>query len=343
MSAVKAVDTTNAPVAPKVVPLHQYAHEEQTKSFTAGTTDSTGRARKSMLPASDLAKVPSGSGSGVSDAVEELLEQIQQNENLSESQKQEIETKLKQALSEIKKNAHHLLETLSASQTPTAAPSSGQTPSNSPSNFDAWNQSILMLYQAFAVNQMNQNNEVMNGWVAQQQAQNVTLQDAANGEQQLATESTTAKHADGWKCGLWGFVAAIGAAILTVAVIAAVTVFTAGAGDAIVLPLAAMGWSALAAAGVAGIGTGVGCYVGAEQHPGTSADITSAGPDQSQMEDIQNENTFWSMISQKANNLLSTGSQTDVVNASSNNTTLGQQASQVIQALGQVMQTPVAH
>ena len=299
-----------------------------------------------MLPASDLAKVPSGGSGGVSDAVEELLQQIQQNENLSAAQKQEIETKLKQALTDIKKSTSQLLETLrgSASQTPVATPGpqtkgSDQTPGGStPPTYNAWNQSILMLYQAFAVNQMNQNNQVMNGWVAQQQAQNVTLQDAANGEQQLATESTTDKHADGMKCFGWSLLTAV--VIAVVAVVAVLAIVGTG-GLATPLVAGAIAAGALAAGGAVFAGT----YCGAENNPnsGANSGITSTGPDQSQMESIQNENTFWGMISQKANNMLSTGSQTDVVNASSNNTTLGQQASQVIQALGQVMQTPVAH
>jgi len=68
--------------------------------------------------------------------------------------------------------------------------------------------------------------------------------------------------------------------------------------------------------------------------------ITQKGqPNADLMNQITDLNTFWSMISQKTNNNIQSGTQTNLVQPSSNDTSLGQQASQSIQAMGECMKT----
>lgn len=351
MLAVKSAevaDIVSASASSKVVALHQFGHEEQVKNSDTGTQNATGRARKSMLPASDQAKVPSGSGNALSTLQEELLEQIQHNQEMSEGEKKETAAKVKRAIADIKNGTQNLIRTL---QDPAQKAGVGD-PTPPSSGYDSWNQSILLLFQSFAVNQMNQNNLIMSGWVSQQQAQNTTLQDAASGEQDLADKSTSSKTASMWKIALIGLGVAVGVALITVltaGVLAAPTLAAGAIATASVTAVTSASTLAVGAtvggAALAGVATGAACYGAASADPTSSANkgITESGLSESVLTDIQNENTFWSMISQKANNNISTGSQLDVVNPSSSNTTIGQEASQAIQAMGQTMQTPVAH
>ena len=62
-------------------------------------------------------------------------------------------------------------------------------------------------------------------------------------------------------------------------------------------------------------------------------------PDPTLMAMISNLNTFWGMISNKTNNNIQSGTQTNLVQPSSNDTSLGQQASDAIRAMGQCLTT----
>jgi hypothetical protein len=377
MLAVKSAevaDIVSAAASSKVVALHQFGHEEQIKNSDTGTQNATGRARKSMLPASDQAKVPSSSGNALSTLQEELLEQIQHNQEMSEEEKKATAAKVKRAIADIKKDTQNLIKTFQDSAqkagagnpTPATPKAGAGDPTPPSSGYDSWNQNILLLFQAFAVNQMNQNNLIMGGWVSQQQAQNTTLQDAAAGEQELANKSTSSKTASWWKIALIGVGVAVGVLVLgcltfgvgaamgtaaAAASAAAEMGITAGVAEGVTATavgsaaLGAVGTYSIGGAALAGAATGLACWGAASANPNSSANagITESGLSESVLTDIQNENTFWSMVSQKANNNISTGSQLDVVNPSSSNTTIGQEASQAIQAMGQTMQTPVAH
>lgn len=331
--AVKAIDptVTDLPPANKVVPLNQFAAEEQSRSTEVGTAPSvTRKPKKGMFPASVLAKAPSDNPAMLTAIAQQIQTQLL---TMTAEEQAAVATQVKNACQNLLSGAKALQTVLASHQT--------LGDSASTQNFFT-NTSILMLYEAFAVSQMNQNNNITNGWVAQQQAQNVTLQDAANGENSIANEQTTAKHASGWMCFLIGLGVAIG-----VALIAAITILLPPV--AAVLPVALTTLGAASIGTVVGIGalagaiTGVSCFVAADANPNSSANdgITSSGPSEQKLEEIQSLNTFWSMISQKANEDIQTGSQLDVVNVSSNNTQLGQQASQDIQTLGQVMRTQV--
>lgn len=328
MSAKMAIDT--APIAPsKVVPLHHFGHEEQVKNTDQGNIAVVkGRPRKHPLPASDLAKVSKT-------AYEQQLEQIlQQLNSLSPADKAKVLAKLNGSLDKFLEQFPLLAKAMSGkSEAPSSPAAQGSNPTEKAlapkdggNKYDPWNQSILMLYTAFAETQMDQNGKIMNGWESQQQAQNQTLQEAANAEAQNADKPTQDNKPSWWKILLIGIGVAIGVALICTGFGAGIVV-AAGAGL------------------VAGVIVGGACYGAADSNPNASgnAGLVEKGPDQTTIDEISFSNQFWSTISQKTNNQISSGSQTNVVNASSNDTSLGQQASQVIQAMGQVMQTPVGH
>jgi VIT1/CCC1 family predicted Fe2+/Mn2+ transporter len=320
--AVHAVEMKEIP-ASKVVPLSVFTQEEQLRSTETGTMAMKLSRPKSMLPVSDQVKIPEASNT----QLDALLEQIAHIRAMSDEQKAELANKVRTALADISKEAAKLHALMKDSKAPT--PKDG-------TKFDPWNQSIMMAYTAFAENQMNQNDLIMNGWIAQQAAQNNSLQDAAAGEAAIAKQSTDSRSASASKCSLWGIAAFVGVLLLGVTIAA----FSGGTATPLVVGLV------LGVAALAGLGTGLGTYAGFSSSSSaasgdTAGNWTSEGPDQALLTEINSKNTFWGMISQKTNNQISSGSQTDVVNSSSSNTSLGQQASQVIQAMGQAMQTRV--
>jgi hypothetical protein len=232
-----------------------------------------------------------------------------------------------------------------------STPSNPVAPGDKP--YDPWNQSILMLFTNFAESQMNQNGQIMNGWQAQQQAQNLTLQEAASQEAANVNKPTTSNQPCWWKVLLIGIAVVIGVALICTGVGAVVGAAIAAAATGVGITAAGVGaavttgvvGASIAAGVVAGAVTAGSCYGAAQSHPNASANagIVENQPDQNLIQSMSFSNQFWSTVSQKTNNQITSGSQTNVVNASSNDTQLGQQASQVIQAMGQVMQTPVAH
>jgi hypothetical protein len=349
MSAKVATVTASPEATTKVVPLHhQMGHEEQVKNTDQGNIAvDKSRSRKHPLPASDLAKVPTSD----QNALEQQIAYVQQRLNaLSPEEKAAVTAQLNASLATLQAELPVLAKAMSGSSDASAPAKDGDN------SYNAWNQSILMLYTAFAKSQMDQNGQIMNGWQAQQQAQNATLQEAADAEAQNAKDAKNAANtnqASPLACAGWGALAAliIGiavAVVLTVLTGGAAAIFATAAGAAIFATATGAGIAVGVAAGVAaGVAVGVSCYFGDKANQ-TSSDkdpnvLEMKAPDQGQLQQLGLANQFWSTISQKTNNQISSGSQTNLVNASSNDTQLGQQASQVIQAMGQVMQTPVAH
>ncbi len=200
--------------------------------------------------------------------------------------------------------------------------SSGEEP-----KFDAWNQSILATYTTFATTEMNQNSKIMVGWEDQQKAQNLILQDSAAEEKKNATEITQSKTPNILAVGIC---ALIGAVLL--GVVAAV--LTAGTA----LPVTFL---VIAGAVAGAAGGGLGSYYGTQSMINNNQDpwsfMTSSTPDSGKLSTMNIVQQFYSAVSQAANNQITSGSQTNVVNASSNDTSLGQQASQVIQAMRQLL------
>lgn len=330
-SVVKTDIVYSAPS--KVVPLHHTAYEEQVKNTDQGNVAvAKGRARKHPLPASDLAKVPSSVKPNDKEIeLEQLFAFGQEQFDALSKEKPEVLAKLRDSLATIQKQLPILAKAVSGqSQTTGSTPSTNSAPSDD--TFNAWNQSILMLYTAFSVTQMNQNGQIMNGWEAQQQAQNASLQEAADAEAANAKTSTQTTQACWWKSLLIGLAVAV--AVIAVGVVASFVAPVAIPMLAVAAGAVLLGGAAFAAA-----------YIPTNNNPNSSASapLTETSEDQGKLMSQNTTNTFWSTISQKANNQISTGSQTNLVNASSNDTQLGQQAAQVIQAMGQVMQTPVAH
>jgi hypothetical protein len=320
MSAARIAPLIAEPAnaANKVVALHHFAHEEQIKNTDQGRVV-VSRERKHLLPASDLAKM--------SESQLALLSLA--------SKKEEMIAKLQSIGSTLATHISQLAKALAGNSTASAG--SQKDPAGD-SGFDPWNSSILLLYTAFAVNQMNQNGKVMNGWEAQQQAQNQILQETADAEAINAhkAENTTTNTACWWKSlliGLGVFVAVLAGVAITVA--------SGGMAAPAGIALAAVVGGALLAGG--GAFAASYCPTAANPNSAASAPLTQSGPDQQLIQQISNSNIFWNTISQETNNAITTGSQTNLVSASSNDTQLGQQAAQVIQSMGQIMQTPVAH
>jgi hypothetical protein len=299
--------------ANKVVSLHQahpMAHEEQMQNTDQGNLIvAKGRPKKNLLPASDLAKVPVKSST------------------VLEEHTAFLEQQLKPALGKIQEELSKLAKVISG--TDQKAPSAA--PQDSNNTIDSWNQSILMLYTSFAVNQMNQNGLVMNGWQAQQQAQNQTLEAAAAAESANANANATNSNTPSvWKLLLIGLGVLVGVALFVCAplAVAGIIGFAAGA--------------AIAAGSAAAVG--LSCWGAATSNPNapSNAGLVENQPDSAKLQLMSALNQFWSTIAQKTNNYISSGSQVDLANTSSNDTALGQQASQVLQALVLMMKTQVA-
>lgn len=327
MSAANVV-TVTAPEAPsKVVPFHHHmAHEEQVKNTDQGNVAiAKARPRKHPLPASDLAKVPTTTFE------QQLAELIQKFNALSPDARAAVRAKINHSLEKLHAELPILAKAMSGKTDATSTP----VVKDGDNTFDPWNQSILMLYTAFAQSQMNQNGQIMNAWQAQQQAQNQTLEAAAAEEAKNVNTPLTSNQPSMWKMLLIGLGVLIGVALVCTGVGAYV-------GGAITATVIGASVGAGLLAGGATVGA---CYGAAQTHPDAPANggLVENQPDQTLIQQMSFSNQFWSTISQKTNNQISSGSQTNVVNASSNDTQLGQQASQVIQAMGQVMQTPVAH
>lgn len=339
MSALLKDVTAPTPAPTKMVSLHHFAHEEQVKSTDQGNaTVSKGRVRKNLLPASNLARVPTRQMT-----VEEELMLIQkQFDALPAAEKALITARVKASLEQMQEHLPLLAKAMSGKVgAPTPAPTGDDQAPTAPKvkaptgelpAYNPWEQSILMLYTNFAETQMNQNGLVMNGWESQQQAQNQTLQEAATAEAKNAATPTEVKKPSWWKILLIGLGVLLGAVLVCTGV---------GAVAGISLSVAAV-------AGISGIAAGItagACYGAADSDPNSTANagLVEKGTDQTIIDKISFSNQFWNTVSQKTNNQIASGSQTNLVDASSNDTQLGQQAAQVIQAMGQVMQTPVAH
>jgi hypothetical protein len=358
MSVAKVVTAPEA--IDKVVPLHHhFGHEEQVKNSDQDNVAITsGRTRKHPLPASDLAKVPTDRQTDL----EQRIALIQQQLNaLSPEEKAAVSAKLKTLLSKLQEQLVLLVKAMSGKSEDSPgidSPGSDEPGNDGPTVFtvlgdsdgdikyDPWNQSILMLYTDFAESQMNQNGQIMNGWAAQQQAQNQMLQEAASAEAENANKPTSSNQATWWKSFLVGLGVAVAVGLICLAVVATGGLALVAGGA-----LAALSTGALVGIG-AGISIGVGLAAGFGAYGNATANpdggvatkgLVDSQPDNVLLQGISFSNQFWNTISQKTNNQISSGSQTNLVNASSNDTQIGQQAAQVIQALGQVMQTPVAH
>jgi hypothetical protein len=319
MSAAHIAPLTAEPAnaAGKVVTFHHFAHEEQVKNTDQGKM-AVSRARKHPLPASGSARM--------SQSQLALLSLT--------SKKEEAIAKLRSIGMTLATNVSQLAKALAGHS---AASAGSQKAPADEDGFDPWNSSILMLYTSFAEDQMNQNGQIMNGWESQQQAQNQVLQETANAEASNAKTNTTTNTACWWKSLLIGL-----AVFVAVLVGVAVAVATGG------LAAAPVGVALAAVIGAAAVAGGAAfaasyCPTAANPNSKASAPLTQSGPDQQLIQQVSNSNIFWNTISQKTNNSITAGSQTNLVNASSNDTQVGQQAAQVIQAMGQIMQTPVAH
>ena len=192
------------------------------------------------------------------------------------------------------------------------------------SGFDPRVTNILMLYIAFAQNQMDQNDKLEAGWMDQQHVQNGLLEDSAKEQKKIANESTQGSHISIWKAILIG--------IAVIAVCAIVGFFTAGIGIGIAAGVA-----------VAAVGVGTPSLV-ASSNPNAAGvgGVTETGPDQGKMTQIGILNSFWNLLAQKANQNIQTGTQLNIVNTSSSNTQQGQQAAQVISEWGQMSRFQVA-
>lgn len=192
------------------------------------------------------------------------------------------------------------------------------------SGFDPQVTNILMLYIAFAQSQMDQNDKLEAGWMDQQHVQNLLLEDSAKEQKKIANESTEGKHVSIWKALLIG--------IAVIAVCAIVGFFTGGLGIGV-------------AAGIAIAAVSVGAPAGvASSNPNAAGvdPLTDKGPDQAKLTQIGILNSFWNLLAQKANQNIQTGTQLNIVNASSSNTQQGQQASQIISEWGQMSRFQVA-
>lgn len=207
------------------------------------------------------------------------------------------------------------------------------------SGFDPRVKNILMLYIAFAQSQMDQNDKLEAGWMDQQHVQNLLLEDSAKEQKKIANESTTGKHFSGFKALIYGLIA-----VFVVAALVGLAIVTGGAA----IPLEIGFGAGLAAslgtgAGVAAIGVGVPSLVASSNpNAGGVGGLTENGPDQNKLTQIGILNAFWNLIAQKANQNIQTGTQLNIVNASSSNTQQGQQAAQVIQEWGEMSRFQLA-
>jgi hypothetical protein len=363
MSTAAKIDTSTAPLSSdKVIPLQVFAGEEQVKNSDQGNiVVAKTRKRKHPLPASNQVNVPV-----LQTEFDKKLAQFAHNFNaLSKEQKKALADKFQSAASTLVEHYSKLATAVKDNPTPPAPPKD---------HFDSWNQSILLAYTDFAKNQMDQNGLIMNGWQYHQEAENVTLQAAADAEQKTSKlPQTGAGVSTGAVIGIAigvavllavltaGVlavgaigVAAVGTSIATAGVASTVgTVATVATGTAILGSWTAAGIG-VAAGVLGGLATGLGCYFGAQKNAAgynnnlingnaggnLLGGITEKGqPDSTLMAMISNLNTFWGMISNKTNNNIQSGTQTNLVQPSSNDTSLGQQASDAIRAMGQCLTT----
>lgn len=212
------------------------------------------------------------------------------------------------------------------------------------SGFDPRVTNILMLYIAFAQDQMDQNNKLQAGWMDQQHVQNLLLESSAQEQKKTADESSQGRS------GNLG--AIIGFALL--AILAIALIFT-GVGAAAGAGLLGVGVAATAIAGtstfvlagagaVVGIGVSLGFAIPAMNNPEADGlgPVTQEGPDQAKLAKISTLTNFWNLVAQMANQNIQTGTQLNIVNTSSSNTQQGQQAGQVIEEWGQMTRFQLA-
>lgn len=220
------------------------------------------------------------------------------------------------------------------------------------SGFDPRVTNILMLYIAFAQNQMDQNDKLEAGWMDQQHVQNLLLEDSAREQKKVANESTQGRHANLGAIIGFTLLAILGFALLFTGVgSAAGAGLLAGEGAATTGFLATEGALAtastftLGAAGsLAGTSVSLGFAIPAMNNPEGAGlgPVTQEGPDQAKLTQISILNSFWNLLAQKANQNIQTGTQLNIVNASSSNTQQGQQASQIISEWGQMSRFQIA-
>ena len=212
--------------------------------------------------------------------------------------------------------------------------------------FDPYVKNVLLLYVAFAQNQMDQNDKLEAGWMDQQHVQNLLLEDSAKEQKNIANQSTQSRHANTGMLILFGLIAIVSIALLFTGVGSAL-----GAG----LLVAEEGAIATAAAATSGYAfAGAGAVVGAGVTAGFTAPamnnpeapglgpVTQEGPDEAKLMQINILNSFYNLLAQRANQNIQTGTQLNIVNPSSSNTQQGQQAAQVIQEWGEMSRFQVA-
>ena len=220
------------------------------------------------------------------------------------------------------------------------------------SGFDPRVTNILMLYVAFAQSQMDQNDKLEAGWMDQQHVQNLLLEDSAKEQKKVANESTQGRHANIGAIIGFALLAIVGFALLFTGIgTAAGAGLLAAEGAATTGLLAtegaiatASGYTLAGAGAFAGTGVSLGFAVPAMNNPEGSGlgPVTQEGPDQAKLTQISILNSFWNLLAQKANQNIQTGTQLNIVNASSSNTQQGQQASQIISEWGQMSRFQVA-
>jgi hypothetical protein len=333
------VATESTPIVPsKVVPFqHHFGHEEQVKNSDQGNiADAKGRVRKNPLPASDLAKVPAQTD------LEQQIIAIQKKLNaMSAEEKAAFMQSVRTAYDTIQHGLFQIAKVASGKD----APSVGQDPD---SDYNPWNSSIMWLFTNFAKNQMDQNGKNMLSWVTQQQVQNAVLQAASDAEKNNAGNINNARAPSAGGVATFASIGFVIGVLIGIALIVA----TGGAAT----PAVVAGCIALGAACAAGTGAGV--YFGVQgriddedknnRTPGDEVTdfMTQKGAGQAGnglLQQIAALNQFFSNVATTANNKISGGMQTNITNVSSQNTALGQESSQIIQALGETMRTPVAH
>jgi ElaB/YqjD/DUF883 family membrane-anchored ribosome-binding protein len=309
MAAKVAIEST--PIASsKVVPLNDhFGHEEQVENSDQGNTaTATGRTRKNPMPASDLVKVPTTLSAKEKAAVLEAVQTIHEN----------------------------LLQIADVFK--------GNNKKGPNSDYNAWNSSIMWLFTNYAIGQMNQNGKIMLSWQNQQQVQNAIVQAAADAEKNNSTDLQNAKNPSIKGVATFG---AIGF-VLGVLIGVVICLATGGIGAAAAIV------PCLIAGAVCGAALGGGVYLGVQgdikagkyQNDNDSATqfMTEKGQaDQTLLQTVGTLQQLLTNITTTTNNKISNGMQTNVSTVSSQNSALGDQSSRIIQSMGQIMQTPVAH
>lgn len=214
------------------------------------------------------------------------------------------------------------------------------------SGFDPRVTNILMLYIAFAKNQMDQNDKLEAGWMDQQHVQNLLLEDSAKEQKKIANESTQGRHANIGAIIGFAVLAIVGIALLFTGIGTAAGAGILVAEEGLIATAAAATSGYVFAGAGAAVGTGVslGFAIPAMNNPEGAGlgPVTQEGPDQAKLTQIGILNSFYNMLAQKANQNIQTGTQLNIVNTSSSNTQQGQQASQIIGEWGQMTRFQVA-